>query len=116
MIVDDVDYKDWSFSLDNYARPGECEGLTLRIRFPERDTYNTEGPLVFWVHEFDVPARICDDETWTHWVFDCMMLAEKHEAMEQFFVAGERVFAPEHEVTRDLYNVKHVTHRIAIGD
>lgn len=120
MIVDDVHYKDWALNLGNYEREVGGEGLTLRIRFQAADSsHDCEDctpPVIFWIHDFEVPARVLDDESWTEWVFDCIMLAERHEAMEQFMVAGERVFYPAHSATSDMYKTKHVVHRKVLGD
>lgn len=115
MIVGDVDYKDWAFTLDFYNREVGGEGLTLRIRVAAPDTHEPEGPIIFWIHDFEVPARTFDPQTWQRWVFDCIMLAERHESMEQFRVAGEQVFFPAHSATSDMYETKHVTHRELIG-
>ncbi len=115
IMVDDVDYKDWSLNLDFYEREVGGEGLTLRIRFPAQDTCYPENGVVFLIHDFEVPARILDRESWQRWIFDCIMLAERHESMEQFCLAGERVFFPEHSATSDMYETKHVVHRRIIG-
>ena len=115
MIVDDVDYKDWSFTLDFYEREVGGEGLTLRIRFPAPDNCDPDGGIVFLIHDFEVPSRELDDESWAEWVFDCILLAERHESMELFTVAGERVFFPAHKATSDMYKTKHVAHRRIIG-
>lgn len=122
MIVDDVDYLDWSLNLGIYEREVGGEGLTLRIRFPAADSNDCEDcapactqPVIFWIHDFEVPARVFDDASWTRWVFDCIMLAHRHEAMEQFRVAGEQVFFPAHHPTSDMYETKHIAHRRSIG-
>lgn len=115
MIVDNVVYKDWSFTLDVYEREVVGEGLTLRIRFPAPDNCDPDGGIVFLIHDFEVPARVFDEESWQEWVFDCIMLAERHESMEQFTVLGKRVFFPEHKRTSDMYKTKHVAHRRVIG-
>ena len=93
-IVDDVDYKDWSLTLDFYEREVGGEGLTLRIRFPAPDNCDPNGAVIFLIHDFEVPARVLDDESWQEWVFDCIMLAERHESMELFTVTGQRVLLP----------------------
>lgn len=114
MIVSDIDYKDWCFTLDTYEREVGGEGLTLRIRFPAPDNCDP-GVIVFLIHDFEVPARILDNESWQEWVFDCVMLAERHESMELFKVFGEQVFFPAHSATSDMYKTKHVVHRRSIG-
>lgn len=114
-IVDETGYKDWSLNLGYYEREVGGEGLTLRIRFAAVDNCSPDGAVVFLIHDFEVPARVFDDETWSEWVFDCCMLAERHEAMEAFTIAGKRVFFPEHNATSDMYRTKHVKHRRSIG-
>jgi len=114
-IVNETVYRDWSFNVDFYEREVGGEGLTLRIRLPAPDSREPEGPAIFWIHDFEVPARILDDESWTKWVFDVIMLAERHEAMEAFRVNGVQVFFPAHDFTSDMYETKHVVHRRSIG-
>lgn len=114
-IIDVVAYKDWSFTLDFYEREVGGEGLTLRVRFPAPDNCDPTGRIVFLIHDFEVPARTLDTESWQEWVFDAIMLAERHESMELFTVSGERVFYPAHKSTSDMYKTKHVVHRRSIG-
>lgn len=115
-IVEESFYEpEWSFTLAVYEREVGGEGLTLRIRFPAPDNCDPAGTIVFLIHDFEVPARTLDDESWAKWVFDCIMLAERHEAMEKFRVAGKQVFFPAHSATSDMYETKHVVHRRSIG-
>lgn len=114
-IVEGVTYKNWALNLDFYEREVGGEGLTLRIRLPAPDSREPDGPVIFWIHDFEVPARVLDDPSWTKWVFDCIMLAERHEAMEEFRANGEQVFFPAHDFTSDMYETKHVVHRRSIG-
>jgi len=112
--VGGVTYKDWSFTIDYYEREVGGEGLTLRIRFQAED-HATPGVAVFLIHDFEVPARILDMPSWQRWVFDAIMLAERHESMEEFKINGQPVFFPEHKSTSDMYETKHVVHRRSIG-
>lgn len=114
-IVHNVRYCGWSFTLDTYVREVGGEGLTLRIRFPAADTNEPDGPVVFWIHDFEVPARTLDTESWQKWVFDCIMLVHRHEAMEEFRIGEHQVFFPAHSPTSDMYETKHVVHRRSIG-
>lgn len=113
-IVAETEYKDWSFTLDYYEREVGGEGLTLRIRFQAED-HATPGVVVFLIHDFEVPSRILDVPSWQRWVFDCIMLAERHESMELFKINGHPMFFPEHKSTSDMYETKHVAHRRSIG-
>lgn len=113
--VDGVTYKDWALNLDFYEREVGGEGLTLRIRLPAPDSRDPQGPAIFWIHDFEVPARVLNNEAWQKWVFDCVMLAERHEAMEEFRVGGKQVFFPAHDFTSDMYETKHIVHRRSIG-
>lgn len=114
-LVPLIEYKDWCFTLDTYEREVGGEGLTLRIRFPAPDNCDPTGRVVFLIHDFEVPARTLDDYHWQHWVFSCVLAAERHESMEQFLVAGEHVFFPAHDALADMYEVRHTTHRRSIG-
>lgn len=115
LIVKGTTYQDWAINLGYYEREVGGEGLTLRIRFQAPDHSDPDGAAVFLIHDFEVLARVLDDESWQRWVFDCIMLALRHEAMEDFRVDGERVFFPEHKSTSDMYETKHVVHRRSIG-
>lgn len=114
ICVENTSYKDWAFTLDYYEREVGGEGLTLRIRFQAED-HATPGVAVFLIHDFEVPARVLDRPSWERWVFDCIMLAERHESMELFKVYDKPVFFPEHKSTSDMYETKHVVHRRSIG-
>lgn len=115
-IVEGVGYlPDWSFTLGTYEREVGGEGLTLRIRFPAPDHCDPAGPIVFLIHDFEVPARVLDDESWAEWVLEAIMLAHRHEAMEDFTVHGKQVFFPAHSATSDMYKTRHVVHRRSIG-
>lgn len=114
-IVDETLYKDWSFTLDVYEREVCGEGLTLRIRFPAPDNCDPNGAVMFLIHDFEVPARTLDAESWMEWVFDCVLLAERHESLELFTVGGQKVFYPAHDALSDMYKTKHVKHRRTIG-
>lgn len=114
-IVDAIRYYEWSFTLDVYEREVCGEGLTLRIRFPAPDNCDPQGRIVFLIHDFEVPARTLDAPGWQRWVFDCIMLANLHEAMEEFRVDGQQVFYPDHSETSDMYETKHTVHRRSLG-
>lgn len=118
-VVHDTRYNDWSFTLAFYEREVGGEGLTLRIRFQAEDNCpqdkDSPPPVFFLIHDFEVPARVLDTYSWQRWVFDCIMLVHRHEAMEQFVVDGSQVFFPEHKSTSDMYETKHVVHRRSLG-
>lgn len=114
-VVGRVTYKNWSLNLGFYEREVGGEGLTLRIRFPAPDNCDPDDRVVFLVHDFEVPARTFDNAEWQRWVFNCIVSAEQHEAMELFRVDDQQVFFPRHEATADLYHVVHVGHRRSIG-
>jgi len=113
--VENTTYKNWAFTLDFYEREVGGEGLTLRIRFQAPDNCDPAGTLVFLIHDFEVPARVLDAESWHRYVFDCIMLVHRHEAMEDFRVGNRQVFFPEHRSTSDMYETKHVVHRRTLG-
>lgn len=115
LIIADVAYRDWAFTLDFYEREVGGAGLTLRIRFPAPDNCDPNGAIVFLIHDFEVPARTLDDASWQEWVFDCIMLANRHEAMEEFRAGGQQVFWPAHNALSDMYKTKHIVHRRSIG-
>lgn len=54
-------------------------------------------------HEFVVPVCTYNKEAWVRWVFDRILSIEIHETTENFFVDGERKYAPHHGNGWDPY-------------
>ena len=105
----------WSAELIPAAGPGvwwPVEGAVayLEIKFPTIDSTSHE-PLRFPLrHEFPVPAEPPADG-WDRWLFERVLDAEHHEAMEFYEVNGTRPMYPDHgggpdTIRRDLYEIR----------
>jgi hypothetical protein len=106
-VVADITYKDgWTFWLADFARESEqltgSQGLTLCIRatVPNSVRPGTYIPIEHWMA---VPPASWDRPTWERWVMEQVFLVERHEAMEFFAVAGQKVFFPSHGPGKDPY-------------
>lgn len=57
-------------------------------------------------HQFPLPVDDdLDDRAFARWVFDCLLLAELHEAGEFFAVAGFRPHFPHHQDEGSPYDL-----------
>ena len=107
-LVDALDYKPtWSFTLESMDRGQGSRGLTLIINIAGPDSYHSER----WIsvnHLMPVPPAAYDTRSWRRWLFDQILLVERHEACEWFQLAGERPYAPSHGPGNDPYLVREV--------
>ena len=117
-LVSRTKYKaGWSFSLDNsYDRGQECKGLTLNILIDCPDSYEDRPFRV--LHLMPVPAAAYNEKSWRRWLFEQILLVERHEAMEFFEIDNRKPFAPHHLDGNDPYTIyepgtdeQELTHR-----
>lgn len=85
----------WTFELGDMPRHAGAHGLTLKITAQTVDSYSHGEPYTA-AHYFWVPAESHDFASWQRWLFDQILLVERHEAMEFFTVDGERPYPPGH--------------------
>ncbi len=52
-----------------------------------------------------VPPAAYNERSWKRWLFEQILLVERHEAAEFFQVDGDRPFAPYHHDGNDPYIV-----------
>jgi hypothetical protein len=123
MLVDRLRYKaGWSFRLvDNYDRGQGSKGLTLVINITGPDTYHPERRISV-NHLMLVPPAAYDVRSWQRWLFDQVLLVERHEAMEWFVLVDHtlpehlwpavdreaRPYAPSHGPGNDPYLIREV--------
>jgi hypothetical protein len=130
-LVRQVRYRPgWTFALEDIDRGQDSAGLTLIITTKGYDAYHPERGEGYRVHHYmPVPPAAYDDRSWRRWVFDQVLLVERHEAMEFFaltetgdFVTadGEHVtertthpYSPNHGPGNDPYIVAELTTREA---
>lgn len=96
----------WTFTMDDFDRGQGSAGLTLTIAVITKDTYSGEPILVY--HLFPVPPAAYDMRSWRRWLFDQIMLVERHEAMEFFQLDQVRPYAPSHGPGNDPYMIREV--------
>lgn len=92
----------WQFSLHNIDRGQGSAGLTLRILIECVDTYNPDQEMRVY-HYMIVPAASYNERSWRRWLFEQLLLVERHEAAEFFQIDGVRPYAPNHGPGHDPY-------------
>lgn len=119
-VVSSVTYKPgWRLWLADMDRPTEhyagSSGLTLCIAADVPDSTKVDGD---WIprdgrtnveHWFHIPPVSWKRPAWERWVLDCLLLVERHEAMEFFRVDGEAVFFPAHGSGANPYEIARVS-------
>jgi hypothetical protein len=122
-LVNKVRYKPgWRFHLEDMDRGQGSKGLTLTIGITGPDSYHPEQRITV-VHYMLVPPAAYDERSWCRWLFDQVLLVERHEAMEFFQIAHpmgadpattlntwttERPYAPSHGPGNDPYLIREV--------
>lgn len=123
-LVNQVRYRDnWTFRLASIDRGQGSKGLTLVITARVADSRNRDQSIAV-AHYMIVPAAAYDRRSWTRWLFDQILLVERHEAMEFFALvhqgpfikrdgttAGtidERPYSPSHGPGNDPYMIREV--------
>lgn len=123
-LVRELRYKrGWTFRLADLDRGQGSKGLTLVINITGPNSYHPEQQISV-NHYMLVPPAAYDGRSWQRWLFDQVLLVERHEAMEFFrlvhtgdFIksSGERVssyekrpYAPSHGPGNDPYLIREV--------
>ena len=122
-LVERLSYRPgWTFKLEDIDRGQGSEGLTLVITTLGYHSYHPERGETYGVHHYmPVPPASFDERSWRRWLFEQLLLVERHEACEFFklemrgdFVLRdgthtdtftERPFAPRHGPGNDPYVV-----------
>ncbi len=104
-LMKQIKYKPgWSFSLDSgYNRGQGCYGLTFNILIECPDSYHYRRTRV--LHLMPVPPASYNSRTWRRWIFEQILLVERHEAAEFFEIDGRKPFAPHHKDGNDPYTI-----------
>lgn len=98
----------WTFALRDMDRGQGSMGLTLDIITTGYNSYHIEDGENYRVHHFMlVPPAAYDRRSWQRWLFEQLLLIERHEAMEFFRFEydtpnhiGTEVFGSNHHVDR----------------
>lgn len=118
-LLQTVEYRPgWSFALEDMDRAQGSQGLTLIITTRGYDSYHQErGQFYGVLHYFPVPPAAFDERSWLAWLFEQILLVERHEACEFFKVlTGEtdveplytRPYAPSHGPGNNPYLVREL--------
>ena len=92
----------WSFRLEDKDRGQGSTGLTLVIIATSVDSYNPGEPIRVW-HYMPVPPASYNERSWQRWLFEQILLVERHEAAEFFMIGTHRPYAPLHGPGNDPY-------------
>lgn len=125
-LIPKIKYKDnWGFSV--FSSGGNLNRYVFRIIVQAPDSRKTQEPdqyfrapyvststtIInttvgswhqdpFWLHPFPVEPYPMDERALWRWIFEKILLVEKHEAMEGFKIDDVAVFFPDHS---DPYRV-----------
>lgn len=104
-LVAELEYRpNWEFAIGNCDRRNGCKGFTLVITTCGYDSYHPElGESYRVMHYMPVPPATFNRRSWQNWLFEQLLLVERHEAAEFFSVSGERPYAPLHSPGNDPY-------------
>lgn len=105
-LIASVTYKDrCTFTLEEDLDRGQgSRGMTLVIQITTPDSYHHERTRSV-NHYFPVPPAAYDMRSWQHWLFEQILLVERHEACEFFTIDGVKPYAPHHQPGADPYAV-----------
>jgi hypothetical protein len=126
-LVERLSYRPgWTFELSHIDRGQGSKGLTLIITTLGYNSYHPDRGETYRVHHYmPVPPAAFDHRSWRRWLFEQLLLVERHECMEFFRlewdepnrigteVLGtnhrvERPYAPSHGPGNDPYIVREV--------
>ena len=94
----------WAFKLAHMDRGQGSKGLTLTITTRGYDSYAPENGDSYRVnHYMLVPPAAYDRRSWVNWLFEQLLLVERHECMEFLVIDGYRPRAPAHGPGNDPY-------------
>jgi hypothetical protein len=121
-LIGDLHYKaGWNFELHDMNRGQNSSGLTLDITIRTPDSYDEDRQIEVH-HLFPVPPAAYDARSWRRWLFEQILLVERHEAMEFFrfpiwdwddercrsVEIVERPYAPSHGPGNDPYVIREL--------
>jgi hypothetical protein len=97
----------WTFSLEDVDRGQGSSGLTLSIYIAGPDT-DDHSRTVRVVHYMPVPPAAFNERSWRRWLFEQILLVERHEAAEWYRIDGEQPFRPLHGPGHDPYMITEI--------
>lgn len=107
-LVEALRYKaGWMVALGDIDRGQGSAGLTLVITVRTPDSYHPDQTITV-AHYMPVPPAAFDSRSWRRWLFEQILLVERHEACEFFLIDGVRPYAPSHGPGNDPYLVREI--------
>lgn len=107
-LVKNLTYKPgWWFKLKEIDRGQFCQGLTLVITVATQDSYPPHEEIRV-EHYMPVLPGAYDERAWRRWLFDQILLVERHEACEFFTIGGDKPYAPSHGPGNDPYTIREI--------
>jgi hypothetical protein len=106
-LVDKLSYRPgWTFGLHHLDRGQGSEGLTLIVTTLGYDSYHPDRGESYRVRHFmPVPPAAYNEQSWRRWLFEQLLLVERHECAEFFKIGKTRPFRPHHGPGNDPYTV-----------
>lgn len=94
----------WEFELATIDRGQGSQGLTLDVTTLGYNSYHPERGEYYRVHHyFPVPPAAYNRQSWQRWLFEQLLLVERHEAMEFFSFVYEGEFVKRDGSTSNEY-------------
>lgn len=116
-LVERLSYRPgWTFELAHIDRGQGSKGLTLVITTKGYNSYHPDRGETYRVHHYMpvLPAAF-DHRSWQRWLFEQILLVERHEAMEFFTIHDSpgsehfaKPYAPSHGPGNDPYIVREL--------
>lgn len=108
-LVDRLRYRTgWRFELADLDRGQGSAGLTLVITTLGTNSYHLQDVDYRVNHYMPVPPAAYDERSWQRWLFEQLLLVERHECMEFFQIGDDRPYAPSHGFGQDPYLVREI--------
>lgn len=114
-LVEKLEYRPgWTFTLADIDRGQGSSGLTLDIVTLGYNSYHLDRGETYRVHHYmPVPPASYNRQSWQRWLFEQILLVERHEVCEFFTIDGDKPYAPNHGPGWDPYIVTEVTTDLA---
>jgi hypothetical protein len=107
-VVAGVSYKPgWTFVLADVDRGQGCGGLTLLIGARVPNSLDPSGSVDV-LHLMPVLPAAYNREAWEFWVFEQILMVERHEAMEFYRVNGQAPYFSDHGPGMNPYALRRV--------
>jgi hypothetical protein len=120
-LVERLSYRPgWIFELKPLDRGQGSKGLTLVITTKGYNSYHHDRGTTYRVqHYMPIPPAAFNERSWQRWLFEQLLLVERHECMEFFTLHDSpgsehfvKPYAPSHGPGNDPYIVRETGTRL----